>query len=112
MLASFRACVAVLLALLAMKGAAADDGRFHWQTIGAETYANSCGVCHQSNGEGVAGTFPPLAGHAPAVLARPGGRDYLAHLVVYGLEGHITIQGKPFDGAMPPWGESLSDEKL
>jgi len=112
MLASFGACVAVLLALLAGDAAASDDGLFQWQRVGAETYANSCGVCHQSNGEGVASTFPPLVGHAPAVVARPGGRDYLAHLVVYGLEGHITVRGKPFDGAMPPWGGSLSDEKL
>ena len=83
--------LAVLLALSAAY-AAADDGGFQWQTVGAEAYANSCGACHQPNGQGVADTFPALAGHAPELLARPGGRDYLARLVLYGMEGQITVE--------------------
>jgi mono/diheme cytochrome c family protein len=98
--------------MLAANPAAADDGAFQWQTVGAETYANACGACHQPNGQGVPDAFPPLAGHAPAVLAQPGGRDYLARLVLYGLQGQITVDGKTFNGAMPPWGEALNDEQL
>ena len=103
---------AALLVMLAASPAAADDGAFQWQTAGAETYANACGACHQPNGQGVPEAFPPLAGHAPAVLAQPGGRDYLARLVLYGLQGQITVDGKTFNGAMPPWGEALNDEQL
>ena len=103
---------AALLVTLAANPAAADDGAFQWQTAGAETYANACGACHQPNGQGVPEAFPPLAGHAPAVLAQAGGRDYLARLVVYGLQGQITVDGKTFNGAMPPWGEALNDEQL
>ena len=95
----FRFGFAALLALLATGAAAAD-------------YANACGICHQANGQGVPDAFPPLAGHAPTVLAQPGGRDYLVHLVLYGLQGQIAVNGKTFNGMMPPWGEALNDEQL
>ena len=104
--------IAAALTLFATTAMAADSDPFQWQTIGAETYTATCGACHQPNGQGVPDTFPPLAGHAPTVLARPSGRDYLARLVLYGLEGPITANNKPFNGAMPPWGESLNDAQL
>jgi mono/diheme cytochrome c family protein len=104
--------LAALIALSAAPATAADDGAFAWQTVGAQTYATFCATCHQPNGQGIQGAFPPLAGHAPTVLARPGGRDYLAHLVLYGLEGSITANGKRFSGAMPAWGGTLNDEQL
>jgi mono/diheme cytochrome c family protein len=111
MMVGFRGGLAVVLGLFAT-AASADDGAFQWQTVGAQTYTTYCGVCHQPNGQGVPDSFPPLAGHAPTVLARPGGRDYLARLVLYGLQGQITVDGKTFNGAMPPWGEALNDEQL
>jgi mono/diheme cytochrome c family protein len=106
-----RVRLAALIALCATP-AAADSAPFQWQTVGAQTYNTVCAACHQPGGQGVPGAFPPLAGHAPTLLARPGGRDYLAHLVLYGLEGPITANGKPFNAAMPPWGEALNDEQL
>ena len=108
----FRFGFAALLALFATGAATADDGSFQWQTVGAATYANACGICHQANGQGVPDAFPPLAGHAPEVLAQPGGRDYLARLVLYGLQGQIAVNGKTFNGMMPPWGDALNDEQL
>ncbi len=107
----FRVGLTVVLAMLTT-AAAADDGVFQWQTVGAQTYATYCGACHQPNGQGVPDTFPPLAGHAAKVLAQPGGRDYLARLVLYGLQGQITANDKQFNGVMPPWGEALNDEQL
>jgi mono/diheme cytochrome c family protein len=111
MLANFRVGLTVLLVLVAT-GAAADSDQFQWQTVGRAAYAATCGACHQANGQGVPDTFPALAGHAPTILARPGGRDYLARLVLYGLEGQIIANGKPFNGVMPPWGEALNDEQI
>jgi mono/diheme cytochrome c family protein len=104
--------LAVVLALFATGAAVADDSVLQRQTVGAEAYTASCAACHQPNGQGVADTFPALAGHAPTLLAHPGGRDYLARLVVYGLEGEITANGKPFNGAMPALGETLNDAQL
>jgi mono/diheme cytochrome c family protein len=109
---NFEACLAAVLTLATPGAALADDGLFQWQRAGSETYANFCGTCHQPDGQGVPNAFPPLVGHAPDVLAHSGGREYLARLVLYGLQGHIAVNGKPFDGAMPAWGEALSDEQL
>jgi cytochrome c553 len=63
------------LLTLCATAAAADDGGFAWQDVGAQTYAAVCSACRQPNGQGVPDTFPALAGHAPTILARPGGRD-------------------------------------
>ena len=98
--------------LLAMNVAVADADVFQWQTVGAQAYTNSCAACHQPNGQGVPEAFPALAGHAPELLAQPGGREYLERLVLYGLQGQITVNGKSFDGVMPAWGETLSDTQL
>ena len=103
---------AALAALLAVRVALADEASFQWQALGTETYDTTCAACHQPTGLGLPGTFPPLAGHAAAILARPGGREYLTRLVLFGLEGEVTIEGKPFNGTMPPWGEVLSNEQL
>jgi mono/diheme cytochrome c family protein len=105
--------LAAALALIATRAEAASDGGvFQWQTIGEQSYTTYCAACHQPNGQGVADTFPGLAGHAPALLVKPDGRYYLARLVLYGLQGQITANGKAFNGVMPAWGETLDDAQL
>ncbi len=91
---------------------AADGGGFEWRVTGADTYATVCGTCHQPNGQGVPATFPPLTRHPSAVLARQGGRDYLIRLVLYGISGQIAVDGKSYQGAMPPWGGTLTNEQV
>ncbi len=71
-----------------------------------------CAVCHKTDGRGVAGTWPPLAGHVPTLLARPGGREYLIWVVLYGLQGKIQVGSRSFDLVMPGFGRSLSDEEI
>jgi mono/diheme cytochrome c family protein len=114
MVFGFRSGVAVFAAGLVFGtcALAADGDAVPWRTEGAQTYAATCATCHQPNGQGVPDTFPALVGHAPAIAAQPGGRDYLAHLVLFGLEGQIAIDGKSFNGAMPPWEGVLDDEQL
>jgi mono/diheme cytochrome c family protein len=101
-----------LVALFVTNVAVADTNAFDWQTVGAAAYANTCAACHQPDGKGVPGSFPPLVGHAATLLAQSGGRDYLARLVLYGLQGPITVDGKLFNGAMPAWGGALDDAQL
>ncbi len=105
-------CAALLLACVIVREAAAQSDSFVWQVTGAATYDTICTACHQPTGLGVPGTFPPLSGHAAAILARPGGRAYLARVVLYGLQGEIDVDGKHFNGTMPPLGDALSDEQL
>lgn len=79
--------------------AAADDPNKTWtvaelQERGAKVYAANCQACHQANGQGVKGAFPPLDGSA----------------VVMNTPQHIAmlLNGK---GAMPSW-KGLSDVEL
>ena len=78
---------------------------------GARVYAANCVACHQDNGQGVVGVFPPLVGHVPGLLARAGGRDYLLRVLLFGLMGEISINGQNYSGAMPPW-VSLGDSDV
>ena len=90
---------------------AAPAGDFQWQTLGARTYDSNCSGCHQRSGRGIAGGFPPLAGHAPQVLAQKG-RAYMARVLLFGLTGAVTVEGTPYNGSMPAWSSSLSNDEI
>jgi cytochrome c oxidase subunit 2 len=77
---------------------------------GAGVYQTNCASCHQANGQGVPGAFPPLAGHSAELIADQG-RDYLPVVLLYGLQGAIEVQGATYNGVMPGWSQ-LSDEEL
>lgn len=82
-----------------------------WQALGAQVFAANCSTCHQANGQGFGGAFPPLAGHVPKSFAQPEGRDYLPRLVLFGLEARITVKGDAYDGVMPSWSQ-LDDSQI
>jgi mono/diheme cytochrome c family protein len=84
---------------------------FDWQQIGETTYIQNCSACHQADGQGIPGAFPPLAGHIPNLYNADGGREYLIKVVLYGLQGQIDVNGMTYNGAMNPWGQ-LSDEQI
>jgi mono/diheme cytochrome c family protein len=77
---------------------------------GAAVY-NNCIGCHQANGAGVPGVFPPLAGHVPQILAARGGREWLIQVMLYGLQGPISIRGTNYNGLMPAYPQ-LSDAEI
>jgi len=85
----------------------ADD----WREAGAAVYRNSCLACHQATGQGLPGVFPPLAGHAPELIAVEGGREYLIKSILYGLQGPITVSGVAYNGLMPGFAH-LSDADI
>lgn len=74
--------------------------------LGKRVY-NNCMACHQADGQGVAGNYPPLDGSG-LVNGRP---DVLAALVLHGLEGEIEVLGETYNGIMPAWSH-LSDEQI
>ena len=78
---------------------------------GVKTYSTHCIACHQENGQGVKGAFPPLAGHTASLLAQTGGRGYLIRVLLFGLEGAISVNGASFAGAMPAW-HALDDNAI
>ncbi len=79
--------------------------------LGALTYTTNCTACHQENGRGLPGAFPPLAGHVTNLLAQAGGRGYLIRVLLFGLEGAISVNGANFAGAMPAW-NTLDDSAI
>jgi len=75
--------------------------------LGAELYRTSCANCHQTNGQGVPGVVPPLAGD-PVVTA-PDPSDNI-RIILFGVNGR-SIKGVPYQAQMPPWAGQFSDEE-
>ncbi len=73
---------------------------------GRELFSGTCSVCHQTNGAGLAGVFPPLAKS-----------DYLAAdpkraigILLHGLTGKVTVNGGEYNSVMPPMNQLNDDE--
>lgn len=76
---------------------------------GASGYA-VCGGCHQGNGGGLPGQFPPLA-KSEFVL---GGTERLIRITQHGLTGPVTVNGQNFNtpGGMQAFGAAMSSQDL
>jgi mono/diheme cytochrome c family protein len=79
--------------------------------VGARIYATNCAACHQAGGTGVADAFPPLAGHFPDLVKSADGRAYVKKVLLFGLEGQISVNGNNYAGAMPSW-LALGDDDI
>jgi nitrite reductase (NO-forming) len=85
------------------KAASTFDERF---VAGKSVFLNVCAACHQTNGEGIPGAFPPLV-KSDFLLAN---RSRAIGAIKNGLSGVIKVNGKSFDGVMPALG--LPDEDI
>jgi len=75
---------------------------------GEQIYNTRCVSCHQMNGQGVPGTFPPLNDTDWV----NGDKGRLIRLLLSGLSGSIEVKGQTYSGTMPPWGGALDDEEM
>jgi mono/diheme cytochrome c family protein len=66
------------------------------QDAGETQFASTCAACHQSNGQGIKGAFPALAGD-PFVVGAP------APVITTVLNGR---------GGMPSWKADLTDDQI
>lgn len=73
---------------------------------GKTIYQKTCIICHQPNGKGLPGTYPPLAG-SDYLLAN---KFRAIRQILKGSSGKIIVNGNSFQGVMPPQGLSDSDE--
>jgi mono/diheme cytochrome c family protein len=73
---------------------------------GKDIYSKTCIACHQANGQGIPGAFPPLA--KSDYLNKDVNRAIKG--VVKGLTGPITVNGKKYNSAMPA--QALSDQQI
>lgn len=76
-------------------------------SLGRAVFGRTCVICHQANGQGMPGTFPPIAGSHIAT----GDKARLIRLVLHGLQGPITVEGRTYNGMMPAW-KALSDAEV
>lgn len=75
-------------------------------TFGKDKYMATCSACHQANGQGIEGAFPPLAKS-----------DYLnadvnraIDIILHGKTGEITVNGKKYNSVMTA--QALTDEEV
>ncbi len=76
--------------------------------LGKKIFVGTCATCHQLNGEGVPGQFPPLKGSEWA----QGNDERIIRIVLNGLSGPITVEGHEFNNVMAPLGAVLKDEQI
>lgn len=75
---------------------------------GQKVYTTNCSSCHQANGKGQTGVFPPLDGN-PVVT---GPATEVISIVKNGKSGKITVNGATYNGQMPAWKGTLSDSDI
>ena len=76
--------------------------------LGEKLFKANCVSCHQADGRGVPGQYPPLAG-SQWVLGPP---HRVKRILLQGLEGPVTVKGETYNGNMPTFGPRLKDDKL
>ena len=74
---------------------------------GEAVYLQNCAACHQANGQGLAGVFPPLAGSD--YLERE--REEVLSAALFGLSGPIVVNDVEYNSVMPSMGY-LTDQEL
>ena len=75
---------------------------------GKAQYLGLCGACHQPTGMGLPPVFPPLVNSEYVT----GSTERLVAIVLKGVIGPITVDGKPYNNMMPPQGAVLTDSKI
>jgi nitrite reductase (NO-forming) len=74
---------------------------------GGALFNGTCSVCHQAGGQGIEGVFPPLA-ESDLLAATP---RRAVQIVLNGLSGPLTVNGKAYNSVMPPMSQ-LNDDEL
>ena len=94
-------------------GITKDDAGYEAQTEleesmqrGGEIYDDFCVTCHRPNGEGIAKSFPPLAGSDYLL----NNRKLSIRAVKYGQRGEIVVNGETYNSVMAAQG--LDDDEV
>ena len=74
---------------------------------GAKLFSRNCQQCHQQNGKGVHGVYPPLDGSEWVV----GDPERIVKILLFGMSGTITVAGETVTGNMPSVGH-LKDRQI
>ena len=75
---------------------------------GFQVYRQTCLQCHQDEGQGMVGVFPPLDG-AEWVN---GSADTVIRIVLKGMIGPVVVKDQPYNSAMQPHEAQLDDQQI
>ncbi|MCM4167274.1 Cytochrome c6 [Arenibacter antarcticus] len=70
---------------------------------GAQLYKQTCAVCHQDNGKGVSGAFPPLAG---SPIVNDDDPELMIRIILQGYDARSEY------ASMQPFSDQLSDAEI
>ncbi len=73
---------------------------------GRQLFAGTCSTCHQPEGQGMEGVFPPLA-KSDYIAADP---RRVPSAILHGLVGPVKVNGKDYNSNMPPMSQLTDDE--
>ncbi len=97
------------LAAVATAAAAAKSGALTVEQqiqAGQALFAGTCSTCHQPDGKGLEGVFPPLA-KSDWIAKDP---KNVPNAILHGMQGKITVNGKDYNSVMPPMSQLTDDE--
>lgn len=106
-----RLTVASLVAAVGVSAAVSFWAAPVWAESGEMMFNEYCVGCHQVGGTGVPGEYPRLAGRVNKIASDPRGRAFLAQLVLTGMSGTISVDGRKILGIMPDF-DGLKDDEL
>ena len=76
---------------------------------GHGVFIANCAQCHQADGNGQAGQFPPLVASEWVVGDAP---KRLPLILLHGIQGTIHVKGAVYNNQMPAWAGVLSDKQI
>ncbi len=87
-----------------VQAATGDNGASYAK--GARIYREKCVVCHQANGMGIPGTFPPLKG---SDFLKTVSKKRVIKQVMNGSNGSLVVNGIHYATPMPPQVDNTRD---
>jgi mono/diheme cytochrome c family protein len=75
---------------------------------GAQIYGANCVACHQANGAGLPGVFPPLAGSEWVMAAD----KVPVNILLHGITAKLTVNNTAYNGQMPAFKDKLNDAEI
>lgn len=75
---------------------------------GKKIYVKNCATCHQQDGRGLPGVYPPLV-NSNWAQDKP---ERIIKVVLSGLQGEVFVNGQKYSNAMTPFGAQLEDDDI
>lgn len=74
----------------------------------ASLFEANCSTCHQSDGLGLRGAVPPLAGSEFVAT----GAETVARIMLRGIDGPLRVMNTDYNGHMPSFASALGDAEV